>query len=77
MPIYSPSDVCKLKRSLHGLKQAPRVWFEKFCSTLLDFLFNQSQYDSCLQKTANGIVLVYVDDIIITGSDLGTISKLQ
>lgn len=76
-----PNAVCKLKRSLYGLKQAPRVWFEKFRSTLLGFSFKQSQYDSSLfhQQTSAGIVvlLVYVDDIVITGSDMEAISKLQ
>ena len=77
----SSSDVCKLKRSLYGLKQAPRAWFDKFQSTLLSFSFNQSQYDSSLFlcKTATGIVilLVYVDDIVITGTDSTLITHLQ
>jgi hypothetical protein len=55
------------------LKQAPRAWFEKFRTTLLDFTFMQSQYDYSLffSKTNIGIVqlLVYVDDIVIIGSD--------
>ena len=55
--------------------------FEKFRTTLLDLKFIQSQYDSSLflQRTANGIValLVYVDDIIITGSDIPLIENLQ
>jgi hypothetical protein len=67
-----------LKRSLYGLKQVPRAWFEKFRTTLM---FTQSQYDSSLffRKTALGIViiLVYVDDIVITGSDLQLIEQLQ
>ena len=81
MPTSSQNDVCKLKRPLYGLKQAPRVWFEKFWSTLLGFSFTQSQYDSSLflQKTSAGIVilLVYVDDIIITGSDLEAIAAVK
>ena len=77
----SPHDVCNLKRSLYGLKQAPQAWFEKFRSTILSFSFTQSQYDSSLffHTSASGIVLllVYVDDIIITGIDCGLITKLQ
>jgi hypothetical protein len=81
MSTSSSNDVCKLKCSLYGLKQAPRVWFDKFRSTLMGFSFTQSQYDSSLflQKRSMGIVvlLVYVDDIVITGSDLAAISTIQ
>ena len=76
----SPRDVCKLKRSLYGLKQAPRAWFEKVRSTILSFSFTQSQYDFSLffHTSESGIVLlVYVDDIIITDTNYGLITKLQ
>ena len=77
----SSSDVAKLKRSLYGLKQAPRAWFEKFRDALLLLAFQQSPYDPSLflHKSPSGItiLLVYVDDIIITGTDSEMISKLQ
>ncbi|XP_057954067.1 uncharacterized mitochondrial protein AtMg00810-like [Malania oleifera] len=77
----SSSDVCKLKRSLYGLKQAPQAWFDKFQTTLLQFSFQQSQYDSSLFlcKTSVGIVLllVYVDDIVITGTNFALIDHLH
>ena len=81
LPSSSFLYVRKLKRSLYRLKQAPRAWFDKFRSTLLQFSFKQSQYDSSLFlcKTATGIVLllVYVDDIVITGTDSALIAQLQ
>jgi hypothetical protein len=81
MTISSPHNICKLRRSLYGLKQTPRAWFEKFRNTLLSFTFTQSQYDSSLffHTSASGIVLllVYMDDIIIIGTNCGLITKLE
>ena len=81
MTTSSPHDVCKLRRSLYGLKQALRAWFEKFRSTLLSFSFTQSRYDSSLflhtSTSGKVILLVYVDEIIITGTDYGLVTKLQ
>ncbi|RVW89893.1 Retrovirus-related Pol polyprotein from transposon TNT 1-94 [Vitis vinifera] len=75
------SHVCKLRRSLYGLKQAPRAWFEKFRTTLLQFSFRQSKYDTSLflRKSDMGIVvlLVYVDDIVITGSNSALLGQLK
>jgi hypothetical protein len=77
----STSVVCKLKRSLYGLKQAPRAWFDKFHTTLLRFSFVQSKYDSslflCTTSTGFVLLLVCVDDIVITGTDSLLISNLQ
>ncbi len=40
--------VCKLKRSLYGLKQSPRQWYKKFDSFMLSHGFKRSEFDSCV-----------------------------
>lgn len=64
--------VCKLKKSLYGLKQAPREWFVKLSTALLAHGFKQSHSDNSLfTLSLNGaccVILIYVDDILITGS---------
>nr|GEY71227.1 ribonuclease H-like domain-containing protein [Tanacetum cinerariifolium] len=70
---YFPSDnkVCRLKKSLYGLKLAPRQWNAKLTSTLIENRFSQSKSDySLYTKSDKGVflaLLIYVDDIIITG----------
>jgi Reverse transcriptase (RNA-dependent DNA polymerase) len=67
-----PDHVCLLHKSLYGLRQAPRAWFEKFSSTLINFGFKSSCYDPSLflahHEGHTLLVLIYVDDIIVTGS---------
>ena len=66
--------VCRLRHSLYGLKQFPRAWFGLFSSVVQEF--------GKLRSTTNNLVFyhhnssgqriyldVYVDDIVITGSD--------
>ncbi|GAU29238.1 hypothetical protein TSUD_362280 [Trifolium subterraneum] len=66
------SLVCKLHKSLYGLKQAPRAWYDKLTQTLLQMGFVKSRCDPSLlvhhQQGTCTYVLVYVDDILITGS---------
>ncbi|CAN1844804.1 Retrovirus-related Pol polyprotein from transposon TNT 1-94 [Linum perenne] len=69
----SQDVVCLLRRSLYGLKQAPRAWFETFQKTILSSGFIQSRSDPSLftKTTTRGIaiLLLYVDDMILTGTD--------
>ncbi|CAL1381811.1 unnamed protein product [Linum trigynum] len=70
---WDKSKVCLLRRSLYGLKQAPRAWFEKFHATIHRIGFQQSSNDPSLftRRTAKGltVLLLYVDDMVISGDD--------
>ncbi|KAE8724129.1 hypothetical protein F3Y22_tig00010869pilonHSYRG00008 [Hibiscus syriacus] len=65
--------VCKLRKALYGLKQAPRAWYGKIVEFLTKSGYSVTPADSSLFVKANegklAIVLVYVDDLIITGDD--------
>jgi hypothetical protein len=75
-----PDYVCLLKKSLYGLKQAPRAWNEKFTQFLpsLGFEFSHSDPSLFVRHTPRGLValLLYVDDIVITGSDSSGIHEV-
>lgn len=63
--------VCKLKKSLYGLRQASRNWYHKFTSALIEIAFIQSWADHSLFIYNKGkvflISLIYVDDVILAG----------
>ena len=69
-----PHRVFRLRRALYGLKQAPRAWFAKFSSTISQHGFSSSSFDTALflRRFGHGIsiLLLYVDDMIITGDDV-------
>ncbi|WZZ44936.1 hypothetical protein YC2023_041195 [Brassica napus] len=66
-------NVLRLKKAIYGLKQSPRAWYNKLSTTLNGRGFKKSELDHTLftLTTPSGMIalLVYVDDIIITGSD--------
>ncbi|XP_019089238.1 PREDICTED: uncharacterized protein LOC109128025 [Camelina sativa] len=70
----SPTEtrVCRLRKSLYGLKQASRCWFAKLADALLKYGFTQAPADYSLfvylRKGISLRILVYVDDLIISGN---------
>ncbi|KAL5563802.1 hypothetical protein UlMin_033549 [Ulmus minor] len=75
-----PHKLCKLRKALYGLKQAPRAWFTKLNQALVKWGFICSRSDGSMflkfGKTDTLIVLVYVDDILVTGSSPTQIDEL-
>jgi hypothetical protein len=75
-PGYFQNDsslVCRLKKSLYGIKQAPRAWYAKMDNFIIDTGFSRFHYDPNVYTKKVGshliILVLYVDDLILTGSD--------
>ena len=64
-----PGMVCKLNKSLYGLRTAPRKWFETFAATLTKLHFSPLPTDPCLYRRGSVFISVYVDDILLIGPD--------
>ncbi|KAJ4769381.1 hypothetical protein LUZ62_053638 [Rhynchospora pubera] len=68
-----PDKVCRLHKSIYGLRQAPRMWFFKLTTTLEAYGFVQSKADYSLFTYRNGkiflAILIYVDDLVVAGND--------
>ncbi|CAL1374616.1 unnamed protein product [Linum trigynum] len=73
--------VCRLRKSLYGLRQASRNWYTKFTEALLEFGFRVSKADpSLFLYSRHGTfvaILIYVDDVVITGSAIDVISQVK
>nr|XP_043611879.1 uncharacterized mitochondrial protein AtMg00810-like [Erigeron canadensis] len=80
---FDPNDkrVCKLNKSLYGLKQAPRQWNAKLTEALASdgFVQSKSDYPLFTKSGQNYFIalLVYVDDIIITGNNEDEIKRFK
>jgi hypothetical protein len=74
--------VCRLRQSLYGLKQYPRAWFGRFSNVLQEYGMTRCEADYSVfflhsSPTTCIYLLVYVDDIIITGNDKAGIQQLK
>ncbi|GJW81349.1 putative RNA-directed DNA polymerase [Tanacetum coccineum] len=73
--------VCELQKALYGLKQSPRAWFGRFSNFMKRIRYKQSDADHTLFVKKNEgkvtTLIVYVDDMVVTGDDPEEMSKLQ
>jgi hypothetical protein len=80
-----PDCVCLLNKSLYGLKQVPRAWYNRFATYITSLGFVEAKFDTSLFVFRHGTDIVYlhlyVDDIVITVSSVAllqqTISALK
>ncbi len=75
------NKVCKLLKSLYGLKQSPRQWYFKMHAFLIEIGFISSLNDPCLyiRHQSSGILLIalYVDDLLIAGSSKAEVESIK
>ena len=76
-----PKHVCRLKKALYGLKQEPQTWYGKIAEYFKFCGFYPSNSDSSLfvkvKASLSIMILLYVDDMIVTGDDIDEIMRLQ
>jgi hypothetical protein len=73
--------VCKLKKSIYGLKQASRQWYLKFDQVVTSFGFNENASDQCIYLKTSGsnfiILVLYVDDILLASSCINLLNETR
>ncbi|WVZ87097.1 hypothetical protein U9M48_033789 [Paspalum notatum var. saurae] len=76
----APNHVCLLQKSLYGLKEAPRAWYQRFASYIRRIGFLASASDTSLFVYKKGgdlaYLLLYVDDIILTASSSALLQRV-
>ena len=73
--------VCKLKKSIYGLKQASRQWYLKFHEVITSFGFGENIMDQCIYQKVSGskicFLVLYVDDILLATNDKGFLYEVK
>ncbi|KAD2805345.1 hypothetical protein E3N88_38722 [Mikania micrantha] len=76
-----PNKVCKLKKSIYGLKQASGSWNHRFDDEVKKFGFIKNADEACVYKKASGSIItflvLYVDDILLFGNDIPTLQGVK
>jgi hypothetical protein len=75
------NKVCKIQRSIYGLKQASRSWNLHFDEVIKGFGFFQNIEESCIYKKMSGssvsFLVLYVDDILLIGNDVQMLNSVK
>lgn len=73
--------VCKLKKFIHGLKQASWQWYQKFDQVITSFSFKENTINQCIYLKCNErkfiILVLYVDNILLASSDKGLLHETK
>ncbi|CAJ2671288.1 unnamed protein product [Trifolium pratense] len=73
--------VCKLKKSIYGLKQASRQWYLKFHGIISSFGFVENPMDQCIYQKVSGsktcFLILYVDDILLASNNNGLLHEVK
>lgn len=73
--------VCRLNKSIYGLKQASRQWYLKFDSVVSEFGFVENQVDECVYMKSEGkefiFLVLYVDDILLASSEVKLLKRTK
>jgi len=69
--------VCKLKRSIYGLKQASRSWDIHFDQAIKSYDFDQCLDESCVNGSVVVFLVLYIDDILLIENDVGVLLSVK
>ncbi|KAJ9539303.1 hypothetical protein OSB04_032036 [Centaurea solstitialis] len=77
----NPNKVCKLLKSIYGLKKASRSWNLHFDERIKEFGFTKSEFEPCVYTKFSGSIVtflvLYVDDILLIGNNVPTLQSVK
>ncbi|KAL0463129.1 UNVERIFIED_CONTAM: hypothetical protein Slati_0200500 [Sesamum latifolium] len=79
--VEEEQKVCRLQRSIYGLKQASRSWNTRFDEVIRYYDFIKNDYDPCIYKKISGssvaYLVLYVNDILLIGDDIKMLGDIK
>ncbi len=79
--VMDRNNVFHLKKSLYGLKESPRNWYECFNRFISTLNFERNRFDYCLYSTKDKVnpvfIILFVDDLLICGKDVKLIISIK